>query len=239
MTFRSDRQPRRRHVRPAPGRADDQGEGGDREADRGQGRAHDREHAGAPTTSAQIQLDAAAAQTSLDGEASTPTRPCGAMAEEQDQKVSALVTEISLNRQVYDALSKLDVSKADPRRNFYVERELRDFRLAGVDKDEPTRVKINGTARHAGQDRPGVRPQHPQRRAHHPGEQRRRCSTDYRPTSSPPQAGRGRQDHAQHQLPGLRAGDDATAKSEDVRKRLYMEYQNRAYPEEHRRCSTT
>lgn len=48
----------------------------------------------------------------------------------------------SLNRAVYDALSSLDVSKADAETRYYVQKTLRDFRLAGVDKDQATRTRI-------------------------------------------------------------------------------------------------
>ena len=43
---------------------------------------------------------------------------------------------------MYDALSALDLSGADSETRYYVERTLRDFRLAGVDKDEATRKRI-------------------------------------------------------------------------------------------------
>ena len=58
------------------------------------------------------------------------------------QKASALATELSLNRGVYDAINGLDVGRADSETKYYVQRTLRDFRLAGVDKDEATRKRI-------------------------------------------------------------------------------------------------
>jgi len=63
-------------------------------------------------------------------------------AEKHSQKASALGTELSLNRDSSDAINALDVSSADAETRFYVQRLLRDFHLAGVDKDEATRKRI-------------------------------------------------------------------------------------------------
>jgi thimet oligopeptidase len=63
-------------------------------------------------------------------------------AEKISQKAEAFNTELSLNRAVYDALAALDLAGADSETRYYVERTLRDFRLAGVDKDEATRKRI-------------------------------------------------------------------------------------------------
>ena len=57
-------------------------------------------------------------------------------------KVSGVQTALSLNRDVYQALSSLDVSKADAATRYYVQRQLLEFRLAGVDKDDATREKL-------------------------------------------------------------------------------------------------
>jgi thimet oligopeptidase len=57
-------------------------------------------------------------------------------------KVSGAVTALSLNQNVYRALANLDVSKADPATRYYVQRQLLEFRLAGVDKDDATRAKL-------------------------------------------------------------------------------------------------
>ena len=63
-------------------------------------------------------------------------------AEKMVQKASAAQTALALNRDVYQALSALDVSKADPATRYYVQRQLLEFRLAGVDKDEATREQL-------------------------------------------------------------------------------------------------
>lgn len=57
-------------------------------------------------------------------------------------KVSSAQTALSLNRDVYQALAKLDVNKADFATRYYVQRQLLEFRLAGVDKDDATRAKL-------------------------------------------------------------------------------------------------
>jgi thimet oligopeptidase len=63
-------------------------------------------------------------------------------ATEMVQKASAAQVALALNRGVYDALSALDVSKADDATRYYVKRQLLEFRLAGVDKDDATRAQI-------------------------------------------------------------------------------------------------
>jgi thimet oligopeptidase len=57
-------------------------------------------------------------------------------------KASAARTAIALNRDVYAALAALDLSKADAATRYYVQRQLLEFRLAGVDKDDATRARL-------------------------------------------------------------------------------------------------
>ena len=150
-------------------------------------------------------------------------------AEEISQKASAAATELSLNRGVYDAIVALDVSRADPETKYYVQRTLRDFRLAGVDKDEATRARIQQLRDELtliGQDFD------------------RNIRTDLRKVTAR-RAG---------ELDGLPAdfisrhkpdADGAItltidypdslpvfsyARNEDLRRRMYMEYNNRGYP---------
>ena len=87
------------------------------------------------------QLDMAGSQSGLIQEVS-PDSATRATAEAMGQEVSKFATELSLNRQMYDALSAIDTTKADAETRFYVAKTLRDFRLAGVDKDQATRDKI-------------------------------------------------------------------------------------------------
>ncbi len=51
-------------------------------------------------------------------------------------------TELGLNRGLYDAFAALNVSREDAETRHAVSKILRDFRRAGVDKDEATRAKI-------------------------------------------------------------------------------------------------
>jgi thimet oligopeptidase len=51
-------------------------------------------------------------------------------------------TELTLDRAIYDRMSGLKIDHADPATRHYVEKTLRDFRRAGVDKDEATRARI-------------------------------------------------------------------------------------------------
>jgi Zn-dependent oligopeptidase len=57
-------------------------------------------------------------------------------------KASAAQTAIALNHEVYSALATIDVSKADATTRYYVQRQLLEFRLAGVDKDDATRARL-------------------------------------------------------------------------------------------------
>ena len=86
-------------------------------------------------------LDAVANQSVLIKEVH-PDESVRTAAEKISQKAEAFNTEVSLNRAVYDAIAALDLAGADSETRYYVERTLRDFRLAGVDKDEATRKRI-------------------------------------------------------------------------------------------------
>ena len=57
-------------------------------------------------------------------------------------KASAAQTAIALNHDVYNALAALDLSQADAATKYYVQRQLLEFRLAGVDKDDATRARL-------------------------------------------------------------------------------------------------
>jgi len=57
-------------------------------------------------------------------------------------KVTAAQTAISLNHDIYNALAALDLSKADAATKYYVQRQLLEFRLAGVDKDDAARARL-------------------------------------------------------------------------------------------------
>ena len=58
------------------------------------------------------------------------------------QAVSEAAVQLSLNPQVYQALSAIDTANLDAATKHYLERTLLQYRLAGVDKDQATREKI-------------------------------------------------------------------------------------------------
>jgi len=70
-----------------------------------------------------------------------------------ETKASTAQTALSLNQNIYRALSSLDVSKADPATRYYVQRQLLEFRLAGVDKDDATRAKLKKLQEQLTEDR--------------------------------------------------------------------------------------
>ncbi len=151
-------------------------------------------------------------------------------AEKASQKTQAFGTDLSLNRAVYDALSSLDLKGADDATRYYVERTLRDFRLAGVDKDEATRKRIKALrdelvligqefARNIRDDKrtviaggvselEGLPADYIAR--HKPGPDGKITLTIDYPDS----------------LPVF-----SYAKNENLRKRMYIEYNNRAFPQ--------
>lgn len=58
------------------------------------------------------------------------------------QGFATLYTDLGLSRPIYEALSKVDVSNRDTTTQRYMEKMLKDFRRAGVDKDEQIRAKV-------------------------------------------------------------------------------------------------
>lgn len=57
-------------------------------------------------------------------------------------KASAAQTALALNHDVYNALAALDLSHADSATRYYVQRQLLEFRLAGVDKNQAIRDQL-------------------------------------------------------------------------------------------------
>ena len=55
---------------------------------------------------------------------------------------SALSTQISLDPAIYQALARMDATALDPASRYFLQRTLQRFRLAGVDRDEETRKKV-------------------------------------------------------------------------------------------------
>ena len=75
-------------------------------------------------------------------EAVHPDSTFRSQAERITQTANKFLDDLSLNRRVYDALAAVDVSKADSATQYFMMRTLRDFRRAGVDKDDATRNEI-------------------------------------------------------------------------------------------------
>ena len=182
-----------------------------------------------PLDEAYTYLDSASQQSGLMQEVH-PDKAFREAAENISQKIAAFSTDLSLNRAVYDALVAMDISKADAETKFYVEKTLRQFRLAGVDKDEATRKKIKALndelvligqefARNIREDKDKVIVNNvaeldglPQDfiDAHKPGPDGKITLTIDYPDS----------------IPVL-----TYAKNGDLRKRMYFAYNNRAFPQ--------
>jgi len=63
-------------------------------------------------------------------------------AQHEAQRIAQAGSALSLNRQVYDALAAISLNEASPATRHFVERTLLSYRLAGVDKDQATRDRL-------------------------------------------------------------------------------------------------
>ena len=180
-----------------------------------------------PLDDIQLEIDAVGNQAQLI-QSVHPDEKMRETAEKLSQKVSTLNTELSLNRVAYDAIAALDVTGADAETRYYVKRLLRDFRLAGVDKDDATRKRIQALRdelTHISQDWD------------------RNIRTDLRTVKTDPGELEGLpKDYIARHKPDADGKITLTidypdslpifsyAHNEDLRKRMFMEYNNRAYP---------
>ena len=181
----------------------------------------------APYDEASNLLEMASAQSGLMEEVH-PNAVMRRTAEKLSQTVAAYSTELALNHQVYVAIQGIDGRNLDDETNHYLNKAMRDFRLAGVDKDAPTRRQIRAlrdSIVKVGQ------------------EFDRNIREDSRTIKVKPDELEGL---PQDWLDEHKAGADGTielsieypdyfpvmtyGKREDVRKRMYMAAQNRAYP---------
>ncbi len=64
------------------------------------------------------------------------------VARECEQEVSRFYSDLALDREMYDALSAVDVSGADAETQRFLAHTLRDYRRAGVDKSPETRARL-------------------------------------------------------------------------------------------------
>ena len=58
------------------------------------------------------------------------------------QKISQAAVQLALNREVYDALAAIPLAGLDAATTHYIERTLLQYRLSGVDRDEATRKRL-------------------------------------------------------------------------------------------------
>lgn len=63
-------------------------------------------------------------------------------AETGEQALEAFAVDLSLDRDVYDALTAVDVSGEDDATKYWMERTRLEFRRAGVDRNEATRTRV-------------------------------------------------------------------------------------------------
>jgi len=71
-----------------------------------------------------------------------PDKPFRDAAQVCEQEVSRMLTDISLDKEMYNVLAALDGANLDPAGSYYLRTSLRDYHRAGVDRDDATRDKI-------------------------------------------------------------------------------------------------
>jgi thimet oligopeptidase len=59
-----------------------------------------------------------------------------------NQALTPVLSDFSLSRPIYDRIAAVDLAAADADTRRFVEKQLQDFRLAGVDRDDATRTRI-------------------------------------------------------------------------------------------------
>jgi thimet oligopeptidase len=94
-----------------------------------------------PYNEMMMHLDAASAEATLFARVH-PSAELRAAAEQAEQAVAKYVTELNLDRQLYDAFCEIDVSRADSATRYFADKRVRDFRRAGVDKPEEIRKRV-------------------------------------------------------------------------------------------------
>jgi Zn-dependent oligopeptidase len=71
-----------------------------------------------------------------------PDREMRDAADAAKQAIAKVLTDISLDRGIFDVLTSIDVSGENAPTRHYVATTLRDFRRAGVDRDDKTRARV-------------------------------------------------------------------------------------------------
>lgn len=175
-----------------------------------------------------LHLDAIGSQANL-LENVHPVEGIRTASEAFSQKVAAFGAELSLNRAVYDALVAVDMTGADETTLYYREKTLRDFRLAGVDKDDATRAKIKAVREELvliGQEFSRTIREDKRSVSVRNADELTGLPQDFIDRHQPNEAG---------EIVLTTEYPDAVpvltyAQSGDLRKRMYMEFNNRAYP---------
>ncbi len=146
------------------------------------------------------------------------------------EKVSAFATELALNQALYKAVSEMDISNADAATKYYVQRTLLEFRLAGVDKDDATRARIktlnDDITKYASQFQRNLQESQLKIVVKDPKEL----------DGLPEDYIKGHKPAADGSITLTSDSPDVTpvlkfSKSADLRKRIYLAYNNRAYPQ--------
>ncbi len=88
-----------------------------------------------------IELDRVLPMSDLIANVS-PDKAVRTAAEACQRKVMKFVSELALDRGVYDALSGVETKDLDLKTKRFLAHELRDYRRSGVDKDETTRNEL-------------------------------------------------------------------------------------------------
>lgn len=157
-----------------------------------------------------------------------PDRPLREAAEAGVQEISAYATELSLHRGLYQALVSVSLEGLAPDTRRFLEHTLRDFRRAGVDKDEATRARLKELADKAvrlGQDFDRAIREDVRSVSLRP-EQLAGLPEDYRASHPPGPDGRVRITTDYPDLLPFRT----YAHDGEARRQLYVENASRAYP---------
>jgi thimet oligopeptidase len=182
-----------------------------------------------PFDNAVEQLDTAAYQSGL-MQIVSPDAAIRDRAQAMIAKVSTAATALALNQALYHAMAALDVSKADPATQYYVKRTLLEFRLAGVDKDDATRARVKALndeiTKYATQFQRNLQESQLKVVVKDPSEL----------DGLPEDFIKAHKPAADGTITLTSDSPDVTpvlkfAKSADLRKRIYLAYNNRAYPQ--------
>lgn len=75
-------------------------------------------------------------------EATNPAKPIRDAARDCVSRAADALTAVSLSRPIYDRLAAIPRTGLDPATGYALDKTLRDYRLAGVDRDAATRAKV-------------------------------------------------------------------------------------------------